>query len=252
MKKTIGLIVTLLVSLVMLTGCVNINYEVEVKKDGSGDISYVYAFSNETLESLQVSAEDMVSSMKKQAEDNNYTTESYKDDQYEGFKATKHINDLEKEFSLKEAFGEEYIKESEDNKDNGIKIRNGFLSTKISQDAEIDLTSMQNVSSMVKMAYTVKLPVNVKSSNATTTNGNTLTWNLEGGQINKIEFTASGLNIWSIVSIIVIVIAILGIFCLVLLKNKDKSVKVENNKTEDKKVKEKKDNKENKKKEETK
>ena len=43
MKKTIGLIVTLLITLVMLTGCVNVNYEVKVNKNGSGDISYVYA-----------------------------------------------------------------------------------------------------------------------------------------------------------------------------------------------------------------
>ena len=48
MKKTIGLIVVLAIVMIMLTGCVNVNYEVKVNKDGSGDISYLYVFSKES------------------------------------------------------------------------------------------------------------------------------------------------------------------------------------------------------------
>ena len=75
MKKTLVLIVTLLISLIMLTGCVNINYEVKVNKNGSGDVSYLYGFSKETVESLQISPKDMMESTKEQAEKNGYTTE---------------------------------------------------------------------------------------------------------------------------------------------------------------------------------
>ena len=55
MKKRIGLIIMLIVILVALTGCVNVDYEVEVNKNGSGEISYIFGFSKETLNNLQVS-----------------------------------------------------------------------------------------------------------------------------------------------------------------------------------------------------
>ena len=223
MKKTIGLIVTLLIALLILTGCVNVNYEVKVNKDGSGEISYLYGFSKETLKSLQVSAEDMVKEMKEQAEENNYTTEYYEDDEMAGFKASKHLNDLSKEFSLKEAFGEEYVKEDE-NSNNGIIIKNNFLKTKISQNAEIDLTEMKDVASMVKMKYTVKLPVESNYNNATESskNGKELTWNLVGGEINKIEYTAVGINVLPIILIIVLVVVAAVVCYLLIFRKKDK------------------------------
>ena len=160
MKKTIGIIISLILTLLILTGCsVNVDYEVKVNKNGSGDVSYIYGFSKETLESLQVKAEDMVASMQEQAEESDYTTEYYEDDEIAGFKATKHIENLEKDFSLQEAFGEQYVKDNENNK---IIVKSSIFSTKVSQKGEIDLSSMDdNMKDIVKLKYTVKLPVPV-------------------------------------------------------------------------------------------
>jgi len=252
MKKTIGLIVTLLITLVMLTGCVNVNYEVKVNKNGSGDISYVYAFKKESIKSFNANIEDMLSSMKKQAEDNGYKTESYEDDEYIGFKSIKHLNNLTEDFSLQEAFGEEYVKEDEEKKDNNIKIKNNLFKTTISQNAEIDLTKMKDVATIVTMNYTVKLPVKASSNNATEVSktGKELTWNLTGGEINKIEYIATGINILPIILIVLLVIiAIAVVLYLLVFRKKNKKEDKKDVTKETKKVENKNVNKENKKEE---
>lgn len=228
MKKRIGLIIMLIVILVALTGCVNVDYEVEVNKNGSGEISYIYGFSKKTLNNLQVSAEDMVESMKEQAEENSYTVEAYENDAISGFKASKHIEDLTKDFSLQEAFGEEYVKDKENN---GIKIEKGLFVTKYSQNAEIDLTSMGDLSGNVKMTYKVKLPAKAKTNNATEVSKNSkeLKWELTAGEINKVEFVAQGINVLAIIiTIIIIAVVVTGIIVLLIFLKKKHATKKDN------------------------
>jgi len=220
MKKIIGLITMLLIMLVTLTGCVSVDYEVKVNNDGSGDISYIYGFSKKTLESLQVTAEDMIESMKEQAEESQYEVENYENEEISGFKATKHIEDLTKDFSLQEAFGEEYVKDEENN---GIKIERSLFITKYSQNAEIDLTNMEDLAGNVKMTYKVNLPAKAKTNNATkvSENNKELTWDLKAGEINKVEFVAQGVNILPIAIIVAIVaIVVTGGILFIILKKK--------------------------------
>ena len=94
MKKTIGLIIVLILTLITLTGCAEINYQVEVNRDGSGEISYIYGISKEVLQQLNVSADDFVSEMKEQAQESKYQVEAYEDENIAGFKANKHIENL--------------------------------------------------------------------------------------------------------------------------------------------------------------
>ncbi len=228
MKKTIGLISMLLIILVALTGCVNVNYEVEVNKDGSGDISYIYGFSKETLKDLPISTDDMVESMKEQAEENAYVVEAYENDEISGFKASKHIEDLSKDFSLQEAFGEEYVKDTENN---GIKIEKGLFITKYSQNAEIDLTSMKDLSGNVDMTYKVKLPAKAKTNNATEVSKNSkeLTWKLTAGEINNVEFVAQEMNVLAIIITVIIIAAVVaGIVILFIVLKKKHATKKEN------------------------
>ena len=139
MKKTIGIIIVLILTLITLTGCAEINYEVKVNKDGSAEISYIYGISKDVLQKLNVSADDFVSEMKKQAQESEYQVEAYEDEKIAGFKANKHIEDLNKDFSLQETFGEEYVKDTDNN---GIKFEKELFYTKYSQVAELDLTTL--------------------------------------------------------------------------------------------------------------
>lgn len=218
MKKTIGLVMALILVLISLTGCVNINYEVKVNKNGSGDISYIYGFLKETLNDLQMTAEDMVKSMKEQAEESNYTVEAYEDDEIAGFKAKKHVDDLSSEMSMQEAFGEEYVKNKEGN---GINIKKTLFTREYSQNVQIDLTSLSELGNTVKMTYKVILPVKPKTNNATEVNGKELTWNLKAGEVNQIEFTATGTNVLPIIIIVLVVLVVAGaIIAFIILKKK--------------------------------
>lgn len=219
MKKIIGLIIMIIVMLVALTGCAEINYEVEVHKDGSGEITYIYGISKEVLKQLNVSAEEVVSSMKEQAEESSYIVEAYEDENVSGFKANKHVEDLTKDFSLQEAFGEEYVKDTENN---GIKVEKTFLVTKYSQNAKIDLTSTDETQGSIEMTYKVKLPAKVTTSNASVVSENEkeLTWYLKSGEINEVEFVAEQINILPVVIMVLTVCVVVAILVFIILKKK--------------------------------
>lgn len=184
MKKTLKLFLPIMLMLFILTGCVSINYEITLKEDGTGTVAYIYGIEKSYLEEMETSGEEMTEEMKKNAKSNGYTIESYSDDQIEGFKATKAIKDLS-EMSLEEAFGKEYITDSENNK---IKLEKKGNKTIFSQNAIIDLTKVD--SSMATMKYTIKLPEKVGENNAqeVSEDGKTLTWNLKAGEKNEIKF----------------------------------------------------------------
>ncbi len=219
MKKTIGLIVVLIIMLIALTGCAQVNYEITVNSDGSGDISYIYGVEKSVLEQLNVSAEEFVSSMKEQAEDSSYIVESYEDDNISGFKAYKHVDDLSKDLSLEETFGEEYVTDTDDN---GIIVKRAYFYTKYSQTAQIDLTSMSDSEGSITMTYKVNLPAKSRTNNATTVsdNGKELVWELKSGETNSIVFEAIKINVGPIIIIGLMVIICIGIIVYIILKKK--------------------------------
>lgn len=220
MKKTIVLIIMLIIMLITLTGCAEVNYEVEINKDGSGEITYIYGISKEKLGSSEDLVEQFVGTMKEQAEESGYGVEVYENEKISGFKAKKHLENLSEEFSLEEAFGEEYVKDSQNNK---INIEKSFWITKYSQNAELDLTNLSDAN--IEMTYKIKLPTVIKTNNASkvSEDGKELTWNLKSGEINKIEFIAEEINIMSIIIIVgaIVAVGVVIITIIVILKKKD-------------------------------
>ena len=62
MKRTLKSIILVVVSVFLLlglTGCANINYEIKLEKDGSGEISYIMGYDKNFLNSMKVSLEDL-------------------------------------------------------------------------------------------------------------------------------------------------------------------------------------------------
>ena len=250
MKKVLKLFTIIAMMLIVLTGCVQVNYEVEVNKDGTADIAFIYGFEKEYLKDMETTGEELTEEMKKNAETSEYAVEAYSDDKIEGIKATKHAETLA-EVSLEEAFGEEYVKDSEENQ---MKTEKKGAKMVYSQNAEIDLTSMgKEMASYVNMKYTVKLPVAVGENNADDVSDDkkTLTWNLKAGEINKIQFEASGTGkltttlIILAIAIGVLVVAAIVVVVLKSIKKNKENVNEENKKemVEEEKVKEE-DNKE--------
>ena len=229
MKKIISLVLVMAMLLFVLTGCVKINYEVTLNENGSADVAFVYAFDKATLESMGASSEDMSKSMEEQSEENGFKIEAYSDEKSDGFRATKHIDNVA-DVSLQEAFGEENVKDSDANK---IKIEKKGSKTVFSQNAEIDLSEMdESYASMLEMKYTVKLPVKADKNNAqeVSKDGKTLTWTLKAGEVNKVEFTATkGSNNLVIILAVVAALVVLGIVCVAVkgAKKDDKEEKEE-------------------------
>ena len=224
MKKVLSLIAVMAILLVALTGCVSVNYEVTLNKDGTADVAYIYGFEKEMLEQLGASAEDMTSDMKANAETSNYQIEAYSDDKVEGFKAKKHIENLS-ELSLEDAFGSENVKDSEENQ---IKIEKKGSKTVYSQNASIDLSGMdESTESMVTMKYIIKLPVKVGENNASevSEDGKTLTWNLKAGETNEISFEAESNYLTTIIMISIAILLVIIILIVVFLNKGKKNKK---------------------------
>lgn len=222
MKKTIGLIVLLLFTLVTLSGCAQVNYEIEINKNGTGTIFCSYEISKKELGEKAALLQGAAESMKGKVEENGYIVELYEDDDVKGFKGSKKLNDITKDFSLEEVFevfenfGKKYV---EDTEENGIKIEKTLFKTKYSQKAVVDLT---DIGTEIDMEYSMKLPAKSRTNNATkvSEDGKTLTWEIKVGETNNIEFVSEQINLLPIIVIGIVVIAIVAITVIIILKKK--------------------------------
>ena len=237
MKKVLNLILVMILMLATLTGCVNIDYKVKVNKDGSGDITYIYGIEKEALQAMQMSADDVMSEMKEGIQDSEYDIEQYETDTEIGFKASKHIANVTTDLSLEEAFGKEYITDSEENR---MKIEKTSLSTKYSQNAKVDLSDMEDMTYMgITMKYSITLPTKIdadKTNGTILEDGKTVTWDLKLGEVNEITFEATSGDaiIWIICGSVIGVLVIAIVVILVIKKKKQKETKKEENPIEEK------------------
>lgn len=224
MKKTIGLIVLLLFTLITLSGCAQVNYEIEINKNGTGTIYCSYEMSKKELGEKVHLLQSVAESMKEKVTENGYTVELYEDDDVKGFRGSKTLNDITKDFSLEEVFevfenfGKKYV---EDTEENGIKIEKTLFKTKYSQKAVVDLTDIETG---INMQYAIKLPAKSITNNATkvSEDGRTLTWEIEIRKINNIEFVSEQINLLPIIIIVIvaIIILIMVIIVIIILKKK--------------------------------
>ncbi len=205
MKKTlknIAIIAILGIILLTLTGCANVNYDIKLNKDGSGDIAYVIGYDKSFLASIGVETSSLENDnsfdeMEEEAKQNGYTVEKYEDDNTYGFKATKHVNNIQEEFDVNNEAG------SNGEEDGKIIYEKTLLKTKFSQSSKVDLTDigvddedaamLKAVMSQMKISYKITLPFRVGSNNATTVSedGKTLEWVLKVGEVNEVKFDAA-------------------------------------------------------------
>lgn len=242
MKKVMkGILVIAIACMVLisLSGCARVNYEVNVNKDGSADVSYVIGYDKEFLSSMGVSESDLgeegFADMEKEATEDGYEVEKYNDDTTVGFKASKHFDHIT-DFTMDDV-GEEQI--STEGIDNKISFDKKLLDTKISQNAKIDLTTLSeeedsetaNITNMLlgqmKVSYKITLPFKVGDNNATTVSedGKTLEWTLKAGEVNEVRFEAQeNLNaiVFGGIGAIILIIVVAVIVVATKSKNKTK------------------------------
>lgn len=235
--KMTSLVIVMMITLMVLTGCANVNMKVKLNEDGSADISYVMGYNKEFLTSMNVKVEDLeneesFTETMEAARDDGYTVTKYEDDSVFGFQAVKHVNHV-KEFSVQDATGEATEVEND-----SIQYEKSFLKTVYSQDSKMDLTNMNTyeedaqTSAMInmmmkqmKITYQITLPFKVGDHNATTVSedGKTLTWEIKAGEINEIKFIAmQDYTMFLMAGIIILVVIIVVAIILIIMKKRKK------------------------------
>lgn len=242
--KTMLFVAMMVIVLVCLTGCANINYEIKLNKDGSGDVSYVIGYDKAFLTSMGVKQSDLANNdkleeMKKKAQQDGYTVETYEDDATFGFKANKAVKNIQEEFSVKNTIGTG----SEENEE--INFEKSLLKTKYSQNAKMDLsipqsgTSQENamvyaIMGQMKISYKITLPFKVGENNATTVSedGKTLEWKMQYGKVNEIKFQAEEDYTMIALAGLAVLLLIVVVIIIIALRKKGNITKVEPTKEE--------------------
>ncbi len=249
--KSVAIFLILGIILLTLTGCANVNYDIKLNKDGSADITYVMGYDKSFLTSIGVETSSLENDnsfdeMEEEAKQNGYNVEKYEDDSTYGFKASKHVDNIE-EFNL-----EDEVSESNEETDK-IVYEKTLLKTKYSQSSKIDLTDMgaededaamlKTLMTQMKVSYKITLPFKAGSNNANTVSedGKTLEWVLKVGEVNEVKFEAAqdyGMYALAILALVLVVVATVTVILSKKAKKTEKAKSTETIKEEVKPVEE--------------
>ena len=230
MKKVLSVIVMML-CIMCFTGCMRINYTVDVQKNGNADLYMTYAVmdtssmmsEDEDSESTTtVSASEQFGDEMDELKAEGWEVSEYNEDGYIGFTGVKRdipLEDVAKEFN---GTSNDEVEMSSDVFSIVNDVSNYTLKWDISASEEEADESAEDYSSYLQQyggyaTFTLKVPNKAKSSNATTVSedGKTLEWDLTqvDGTINA-EFSLR--NIKLIITIVVIVFFVVLVAFLVL------------------------------------
>ena len=200
------------------TGCVKFNANMDIKKDKSMEFSIIYAFDK----SLMGEANSLKEDDFKEVEKEGFTVEKYSKDNYEGFKLTKKISNIDEvsttddavfdlsgmmqsnannKYIFKVVKGEDkntyYAKLKFDANDSGMTGNDDALTPDEDDSLSLDMAGENNknidlsgMMSNLDLSFTVNLPYSAISSNATTKENDNkkLIWKLGATNQENIEF----------------------------------------------------------------
>lgn len=243
MKKTIFIIIVLN-CILLLTGCVKSETTMVINKDKSMDLSITYSVADYLLDlSDENSASEETTDIKEESETwknlekRGYLVEKYIEDEYSGFKAKKHIKNIDEISSedntqvIMSDFLEDDYKD-----DVYFKIEKGFFKNKYTANFIYDLkeetqdeeTTEEDIdlsayTSSISIQYKVTLPIKAIKNNATVVSedGLTYTWKAPYGEVTNINYTFEIPNTSSYVICAIATIIVIGsIVTIVLVKKK--------------------------------
>lgn len=236
--------------MILLSGCVKSNVTMKINSDKSMDYTMTVGVSKEVQElakSYGSSEQADVSSMfsdkdKEQAEKNGFTVKEFNDDKFSGYSITKHFNNIDELSGDKD-----YDVNLNLTNEGEIKIfkeEKGFLSN--TYKAKIKFDDAKNLNESMKqynsdeyesykkymegmdISFNVELPGGVGANNATSVDGNKLTWDFTKFDKDAIEFEFKTTNTSNLIIVIVgacaVVAIVIGVIVLVT-KKKEKTTK---------------------------
>lgn len=243
MKKH-GLIymILLLFITITLSGCIDAKFHLTINKDGSGDFSYqmlmdptLLAF---TADYNDGTNEDPLAEMVNDAKESGFTITNLNENGKVGFKADKHINNLQEELKNGELFGQQNM-DSNIKPGEGLIVDEGFFKTRYKFKMDFDMSDMANNDSgefdeidniaqgminSMNFSFALTMPISALTHNAgkIEDDGKTLVWSLIPGQRNEIEMTAEVWNVKDIAMLMALII-LAAIIAIIMVKRKKRN-----------------------------
>ena len=217
----------LLGATILLSGCVKIETDLTINKDGSAIVKDRFMMSKQLL---AMSGQDPFDEAMKEKASDGKKVEPYETEEMKGFEATTNIINLATD---KWNITPDNNSIKTNNKDGKfVSVQRSFLKTVYVIDAEIDATkdaenssgqanqmqamkaSGMDINNIIQFFYTVNTPVKADSNNATKSDDTkfSYTWQFKFGEVNPMKLKFTVYNTGNIIGaiILLIVIALVG------------------------------------------
>lgn len=243
-----ALLLIALMSVLFTTGCSRFEISYEINNNGTADISYIAALDKNRFPDL--SAETILDSAKKQAIVNGYNISSYNKDGYEGFKATKQLEDINLKDPGISLLGFNTLpsiyKNLDWHYDKSVFYKNYRLKLGIDLTDIIDFSFLEELPSDIRtdfldefqrseIKFSITLPGSPVDSNADhvtnsyISNKTTFVWNLSPGNMHIIELSTAEKKNKASTAVLVFggfaFCAAGGLVLLIILKRRTKGLK---------------------------
>ena len=230
MKKLTRLF-TVLLAVILISGCVKYEVEMDIHNDKSMDFSLIYAI--DTSNGMDISEMGLdIDELKESLKDDKFEVSEYKEDSYSGVKVTKKYKNIDNISSKneKEVILTDLLETDNYDDSQLFKVKKGIMSNTYSAHFIFDLSDTDeeygdysSYANSMEFKYTLKLPYKVGKNNAdsVSSDGKTLTWNVNFGEKKDIQFTFDIKNnkfIYAIVGIVGLIVVV--IIAVLVKKNK--------------------------------
>ncbi|HOJ77714.1 MAG TPA: hypothetical protein PLZ08_09695 [Bacillota bacterium] len=209
----------LLILLLFLVGCADINTTLTINRNGSADLTQMML-----LEQNLIKMVGGLEQFEKDFKEQGYQVQYLDEDGKVGLKATKHFADANQVFDQQFSSNHKLFKRSNGDGESEFKVSKGFLFTDYKINCQIDLQGNQTtnktrqinrlMANMV-MNFKLNLPVrpNFHNANKVSEDGKTLEWLIIAGQNNNIQVSARQVNYLNII----IVLGVIGLTGLIVI-----------------------------------
>ncbi|MDO4460276.1 MAG: hypothetical protein Q4C42_09435 [Clostridia bacterium] len=216
-RKIILPLLTLLIA-ILLSGCVRLEADITIKKDGKADVSILMAYSDQLGSGSGSISEEEIA----EYEAGGFIYEEYHEDGYSGF--TLKGTDIGVSSNGVDVLGKDDILRKEGNK--------YILSLDIFSDMSSEtlgyFSSISSYGGYMRLNLNLPKEVKILKSNATETNGNTLTWDilkLSNGEEIYAEFTINTMLFVKLFAVagaafLILVTVIISVTIVILKKRK--------------------------------
>ena len=224
---------------IFLTGCVKVETDLTINKDGSAVVKERVMLSKQLL-AMANDKDPFEDTLKKYENDPSVQVSDYEDAEMRGIEATRTIKDISDDKWNQKADTENVKSKNEDGK--FVSVKKGFFKTVYTINSEIDTTEKASApglnssasdmnaaiangfdpSDFFKFNYIIKTPVKPDFHNATTANEteNIYTWQIKFNTVNSLKMQFTVVNTVNIITAIIVLLVILGV--ILVTKNAPK------------------------------